>query len=219
MINEDESGVPPVSVIPWNSEINFYSGVGDFLNDLQIKMNGINWTMSPAAAYEVLAWAVEWGQMNHVYGFDHPAWFYVAEKMKERSLELAGTGQNAMLEMRMDEWAGRSAPSPADLLRNFDWFMSLFRKIESIMTREIKDDDVTPSGHVLTLGEAVNGVLMAVDWCSKHHRFQYRTPYGWAVPHEWMDFVRDEVMEWRDALKDQETIPTPSDGTAFSVGS
>jgi hypothetical protein len=216
MISEDSN--PPVSVVPWDSEIRFWSRVADFMAELQSEMNKIGWEMSPANAYALLAWVVEWCQVNHVPGAGNPAWVYVFEKLKERSIELQGTGQNAMLTRDMPEWRDRGKPSSSEVLLGFDWFVALFRRALNVLRHEYSDDDVTASGHRLTLGEAVNVLFIGVDWCSKFPHFQYQTPYGWSVSMPWLEFVREELKVWRDDLADQSAESPPASGdTAFSV--
>ena len=212
--------VPPnVSSVPWQKEISFFQMMALFIDALQVKMNEINWTLSPSVAYELIAWAMEWCQANNVFEADRPAWIYVREQILARAKELKGTSDDVMREMRMTGWERRPAPTAGEVLERFDWHLPMLRRLVAKVLLEIADANVTPSGKRLTPGEAVDVIFGAVDWLSKAPYFRYKTPYGWwsAVP--WIAFVRAEMMAWRDDLKDKEEIPVPaSGGMAFSVG-
>lgn len=208
-LDEEAGGVTPVSAVPWEPEIHFFQVLTQFIIALQVKMNEADWTMSPAKAYDLLASAVEWAQANHVHGWDNPAWAVVIDMLRTRSEALAGTSTDAMLAQRMTTWKNRRRPSALHLLKRLVWYMPLFMRATEILDSELADDDTTASGQSLTIGEAVGVVFEFVDWCSKSPYFKQQSAWGWWQAYPWLDFVRDEMKELRDELKD---------GTGFDPG-
>ena len=78
---------------------------------------------------------------------------------------------------------------------------------------------MTASGQKLTPGEAVDCVFDVVDQLSKHEHFRYRTAWGWSRPLPWIEFIRGELMAWRDELAGNNEVPSSlPDDVPFSVG-
>jgi hypothetical protein len=191
--------------------------LGSLIEDLQIEMNELDWTMSPAFAYAIMADLVDWARENAIHqAMREPSWLYVTETLRNRAAELHGTSDNAMRQQVMDRWRDRQRPTGFDLLQYHDWFFPALKRALQILEREMDDGNVTPTGRDLTPGEAVAVLFQLVDSASKDPHFQYRT-WGWWSAYPWLDFVRDEMKVWRDALKDREELPVPAGGTAFSV--
>jgi hypothetical protein len=203
---------------PFKTEASFWSGVGMFVNDLSYKLDVMDWTLSPSRLYALLAWAIDWCRRQGVPLAHQPAYLWVMERMEARAQELIGTAADDMRVMVMKEWRDRKPTSIPALLKSYSWFVPILSYTMTTAITGYQNATVDPSGHKTTPGEAVNAVFMGVDraWQDKQH-FQQRNVYGWFEPYPWLDFVRGELLAWRNELKDRVEVPPPSGPTAFSA--
>jgi hypothetical protein len=120
--------------------------------------------------------------------------------------------------MVMEGWRDRKAPDALGVFKAYSWFVPTLLYVITAAANGYQNAIKTESGQKLTPGEAVNAIFIGVDRCYKDPHFQQKNYYGAFKPVPWIDFVRDEMMVWRDELADKTFIPPPSGTTAFSVG-
>lgn len=202
----------------FKTESGFWAGVGLFIQDLQHKLEIMEWTLSPSRVYVLIAWAIDWCRQRGVPLAGQPAFLWVMERFEARAQELIGTSDDEMRTMVMVEWRDRKPTSIPEVLKWYSWFVPVLSYTMTTAITGYQNTTVDPSGHKLTPGEAVNAIFMGVDraWRDEVH-FHQRSHYGWYVPYPWLDFVRNEMMAWRDELRDRREIPPPSGPTAFSA--
>jgi hypothetical protein len=203
-------------IVAWNKGAELVSFTEDMMAEA-------DWVGSPSNGFKFLADISEYGREAGLFHFDQPAFMYVEERLRMRSAELVGTGENEMKSMKMKTWLNREPPLPGDpqenVLQVFDWFLPLLRRLGSKMDLYYGNTDRTASGHEFTLGEAVDCILDIADWCSKDSHFQHKTVYGWWDDFEWVSQVRKEILDWRNKLKARTVgdLP-PASSVPFSVG-
>ena len=201
----------------FKTEAGFWAGVGLFLHDLQRKLDVMDWTLSPSRVYVLISWAIEWCRNRGVPLAGQPALLWVMERCDARAQELIGTADDEMRTMVMKEWRDRKPTPVRDVFKTFDWFVPLLMYVMTAIITGYQNTTVDPSGNRLTPGEAVNAIFLGVNKACNDPHFQYRHAYGWFEPYPWLDFVRDEMLVWRNELKDRTEIPPPTGPTAFST--
>lgn len=203
---------------PFKTEIKFWEGVGEFLDDLQDQLNVMEWTFSPSRAYLLLAWMMQWCKDHGVPLAANASLLYVKERIEARAAELQGTSDDELRVMIMDKWRDAKPSDALSVFKSYSWFVPTLLHVITAAANGYQNTAVTDSGQKLTPGEAVNTIFVGVDRCYKDYHFQQKNYYGAYKPVPWLDFVRDEMMVWRDELADKTVIPPPSGSTAFSVG-
>jgi hypothetical protein len=184
-------------------EIVLYNFFAAFLGFLQDLLNKADWRMSPARGYLTIFKIVEWFRSRDLWHFGSPAFLYVMEQMEARAEQLSGTYDDEKRSMEMTMWRDRPAPIPGhpykSILQIFDWFMSMFRRCESMM--EYYHDNAARMGeHEITEYEAWDLVFGFVDKCSKDPHFGYQGGRG-HEPFPWVKFIRDEMYDMKMILK------------------
>ena len=202
-------------------EIQFWQRNADLIRFINDWLDDHEWKMSPSRWYAFLADLVRWHQACGIEPTKEPAFDFIVERLIARSNELWGTELDFALAMEMNGWRDREAPIPGHPSKSigqiFDWFMPTIRTLDSLAaaarTRRSR------GGESVTNAEALDWVFMAVDRCCKDKHFQTRTDYGLPIAFPWVDFVRDELFEFKKKFKLVEpVVKPPATSVAFSVG-
>jgi hypothetical protein len=197
---------------------NFIAAMILFLEEL---MDKAGWTMSPSRFYRMIYETISWCRVRKLWHFGQPAFLYVMEQCMERAEKLKGTHDDESRVMKMGMWRDRKPPIPGgnfSILQIFDWFLPILRLTEAKMVEYFGNPDETANGNKFTLYEALNTVFLIVDRLYKDPRFGEINNWGQPKAYPWVAFVRDEMYQWREAMKPTFTPPGTGDPLPFSMG-
>jgi hypothetical protein len=206
---------------PFAPEIGIYQLVARMLVFIEDLMESHIWAMSPSRAYSSLREVIRWFRDNNIWHFRQPAFLYVMEQLEARARALDGTSKDEDFAMEMTMWRDRKRPIPGgvkSVLQVFDWFMPIFRAMERKMIEYYGNPDYSAGGKEFTKYEAVDIAFNAVDKLYKDQRFGKYNSWGQPEAYPWVKFVREEIFEWREALRPSAPAPAPGYEPPFSVG-
>lgn len=206
---------------PFRFEIALYTLIGSMIEFFQSMLDKSKWVMSPSRFYLAIYETISWARDRNLWHFTQPAFLYVMEQCEKRAKSLQGTHDDESRAMEMGVWRKRRPPIPGgvkSILQIFDWFLPILRSMESKMVQYFGNPDTTATGHEFTKYEALDTVFNTVDKLYKDSHFGGCNDWGWQEAYPWVKFVRDEMYQWREALKADLPVPGPGGDEPWSWG-
>lgn len=202
-------------------EIMVYGFISTMIALFERIMDKNGWVMSPSRFYLAIYETISWFREQNIWHFNQPAFLYVMEQCEERAAKLKGTHDDESRMMKMGEWRDRKPPTPGgqfSILQIFDWFLPILRLTEDKMVEYFGNPDETANGNEFTPFEALNTVFLVVDRLYKDPHFGEINSWGQPKAYPWVAFVRDEMYQWREAMKPVFTPPGTGDPFPWSTG-
>jgi hypothetical protein len=189
---------------PFAPEFVVYNFLAAFIGFAESVMEQAGWVMSPSRGYLALYEIIKWFRDRKLWHFDQPAFLWVMEEIEARVEALQGTSTDEDLIMEMDKWRDRPEPIPGgvySVFQIFDWFMPIFRRMESAMVRYYGNPYRSEGGKEISKYEALDIVFIAVDRLYKDKHFGDYNNWGQMKAYPWVRFIREEMREWHSAWK------------------
>lgn len=202
----------------------FLEHLGGALIMAQSYLSDMGWWMKPSSCYQFLIELIDFMRDKGAPSFNQPAWGMLQEILAERKDKLLGTPKDEYLSQMLDDWRD------FDIMKGNRSFTEIVQCIPKHNTplvyaagsleHEIKDADVDLMGRSVTMGEAANILWHFFNQVCRLPFMQMRHPQvpRWTVLRPWAKFVRDELYELREELKDKTpAISGPIGTTPFSM--